>query len=166
MRDLTPELQRNFDVIHSILRHRPCRELPVRPAECLRFVVASDAALEEPKQGTGGFLIVWHDPEGPVREAFIADIPREVYQLWEPGDRQIAQLEMVMIIYALTYRAHTFRGRRGIWLIDNVASLMCLIRGRSHSPDLERMCGLIHVMLYALRTWMYWEYIPSKSNLG
>ena len=38
----------------------------------------------------------------PVREAFITDIPREVYQLWEPGDRQIAQLEMVTIIYALT----------------------------------------------------------------
>ena len=55
-----------------------------------------------------------------------------------------------MIIYALTYRAYTFRGRRGIWLIDNVASLMCLIRGRSHSPYLERMCGLIHAMLYAL----------------
>ena len=34
-RDLTPELQRNFDVIHSILRHRPCRELPVsRPSVC------------------------------------------------------------------------------------------------------------------------------------
>ena len=47
VRDLTPELQRNFDVIHSILRHRPCRELPA------------------PKQGTGGFLIVWHDQEGP-----------------------------------------------------------------------------------------------------
>ena len=28
---------------------------------------------------------MWHDPEGPVREAFIADIPREVYQLWSLG---------------------------------------------------------------------------------
>ena len=132
----------------------------MRPLPCLRFVVASDAALEEPGRGTGRFLIVWHDPEGPIREPFIADIP---YQLWEPGDRKIAQLEMVMIVYGLATRAEAFRGR-GIWLIDNAAALMCLIRGRPHSPDLERMCGLIHVMLYALRAWMYWECIPSKSN--
>ena len=107
---------------------------------------------------------MWHDPAGPVREAFIADIPEDVYQLWDPGDRKTAQLEMVMIIYALAARADLFRGRRGIWLIDNVAALMSLIRSRSHSPDLERMCGLIHIMLYALRTWTYWEYIPSKNN--
>ena len=97
---------------------------------------------------------MWRDPEGPVREAFTADIPQDVYQLWEPGDGKIAQLERVMIIYALAACADLFRGRRRIWLIDNVAALMCLIRGRSHSPDLERMCGLIHIMLYALRTWM------------
>ena len=44
---------------------------------CLRFVGASDAALEQPKQGTGGFCIVWMDEPGETREAFVtmANLP-------------------------------------------------------------------------------------------
>ena len=74
-----------------------------------------------------------------TREAFIADLPQEIYTLWEPGDRKIAQLEMVMILQALVCRPQYFRERRGVWFVDNVAVLMTLIRGRSDSPDLEIM---------------------------
>ena len=80
---------------------------------------------------------------------------------------QIAQLELSMVLLALTSSASTFRAHRGVWFIDNVAASMALIRGRSDSPDLERLAGLahlIHVALFALRTWMYWEWIPSKSG--
>ena len=48
------------------------------------------AAPEIPGQGTGGFLIVWHDEFTQRREAFVSLIPPKVYQLWEPGDRKIA----------------------------------------------------------------------------
>ena len=41
---------------------------------------------------------------------------------------------------------------------------MALIKGRSDSPDLERLAHLIHLACFALRVWIYWEYIPSKSN--
>ena len=40
--------------------------------------------------------------------------------LWEPGDRKIAQLEMVVILQALVGRPQRFRGRRGVWFIDNL----------------------------------------------
>ena len=87
-----------------------------------------------------------------------------MYDLWEPGDRKIAQLELVVILQALVCRPHGFRERRGVWFIDNVTVLMTLIRGRSDSPDLEIMSGIIHALLFAYKTWIFWEWIPSKSN--
>ena len=51
-----------------------------------------------------------------------------------------------------------------VGFIDSTAALMRLVRGRSAQSDLERMAHLIHVILFSLQTWIYWEYIPSKSN--
>ena len=126
-------------------------------------MAASDAAEDVPGEGTGGFLLVWRSGL-PSREAFVAEVSPSAYSLFTPGDHKIAQLELSMVLYALTARPSRFRGARGVWCIDNVAALMCLIRGRSDSPDLERLANLIHVALFALQTWIYWEWIPSKSN--
>ena len=57
----------------------------------------------------------------------MAALPQVVYNLWKPGDRKIAQLEMVVILQALVCRPQHSRGRRGVWFIDNVAVLMTLI---------------------------------------
>ena len=89
--------------------------------------------------------------------------PEDLYDYWV-GDHKIAQLEMLMIAHALLARPQEFRGRRGVWFIENVASLMCLIRGSSDSAELEETCHFIHVVLFALRASLYWEYIPPKSN--
>ena len=78
--------------------------------------------------------------------------------------RHIAQLELSMVLYALTSPAAAFRGCRGVWYIDTVAALMALIRGRSDAPDLERLAPLIHIALFSLRAWVFWEWVPSKSN--
>eukprot|EP00434_Breviolum_minutum_P038763 symbB.v1.2.034397.t3/scaffold4431.1/size39743/2 len=76
----------------------------------------------------GGFVIVWLSPAHQTREAFVADIPREVYDLWSPGEKKIAQLELTMVLYGLVMRPDMFRNRRGIWFIDNTAALMrCFI---------------------------------------
>ena len=123
----------------------------------------SDAAEDEPGQGTGGFHLVWLDaPE--VRESFWAEIGSLLYALFLPRDFKIAQLELSMVLYGLAARASCFRGRRGYWYIDNVAALMALIRGRSSSPDLERLAHLIHIALFTLNASIFWEYVPSKSN--
>ena len=53
---------------------------------------------------------------------------------------------------------------RGIWFLDNVASLMALVKGRSASRDLEIFAHMVHILLLGLNTQMWFEYIPSKSN--
>ena len=107
------------------------------------------------------------DPVAPCYESPQRSIcripPEDLYDYWV-GDHKIAQLEMLMIAHALLARPQEFRGRRGVWFIENVASLMCLIRGSSDSAELEETCHFIHVVLFALRASLYWEYIPPKSN--
>ena len=138
---LTPAILQAFQVIETVLQLRPSRELHVLPRVLPRFVAASDAALEDPGQGTGGFLIVWLTGEVQMREAFVADIPATLYAYWTPGDKKIAQLELAMVLYVLCARPAQFRNRRGVWYIDNVAALMCLIRG-AVTRQISRICRI------------------------
>ncbi|CAE7438652.1 unnamed protein product [Symbiodinium necroappetens] len=158
-RELTPPIHSCFALIRAVLAARPEREFDILPRVWPRFLAASDAAEDDPGQGSGGFHLVWLD-EPEVRESFVAAIGPEVYECFTPGDQKIAQLELA----TLAVRAPSFRGRRGFWYIDNVAALMSLIRGRSSSPDLERLAQLIHLAMFALRTSFFFEYIPSKTN--
>ena len=90
--------------------------------------------------------------------------PGSMYSLWCPGEKKIAQLELSMVLFALVSRPNAFRSRCGIRYIENTAALMCLIRGRSDNPDLPRLAQLIHLCLFSFQAWVYWEWIPSKSN--
>ena len=104
------------------------------PLPCKRFVCASDAAEEPDTGGTGGFLVVWFSGSRQTREGFVADIHPWWYSVWQSAEVHIAQLEISMVVaYALLGRPEHFRNRRGIWFLDNVASLMALVKGRSSS---------------------------------
>ena len=98
-----------FDVLEAIISMRPRRELMVLPMDVPRVVAASDAALEAPRQGSGGYHLVFQDGGVQIREAFVA-IPSQVYDMWGPGDHKIAQLELFMVVHALTARPDQFRG--------------------------------------------------------
>eukprot|EP00435_Cladocopium_sp_Y103_P042262 s2379_g11.t1 len=93
--ELTDELRHCFSLLTAVIQTRPQRELEISPFMGRRFLAASDAALEVPRSGTGGFLLVWHNQAEQLREAFVAVIPPRVYDLWEPGDKKIAQLELL-----------------------------------------------------------------------
>ncbi|CAE7846314.1 unnamed protein product, partial [Symbiodinium necroappetens] len=161
---LTPDLLDNFRYIRAIIRAKPQRQLPVVPLPCDRFVCASDAAEEPDTGGTGGFLVVWFSGTHQTRQGFVADVHPWWYSVWQTAEVHIAQLEVSMVAYALLGLPDRFRNRRGIWFLDNVASLMALVKGRSSSRDLENFAHMVHMLLLGLNTQMWFEYIPSKSN--
>ena len=68
------------------------------PARCDRFVAASDAALEAPCAGAGGFDMVWLSSGKQLRETFHWQIPSAIYDMWSPGDKVIAQLEPLIVL--------------------------------------------------------------------
>ena len=71
-----------------------------------------------------------------------------IYDMWPPGDKVIAQLELLIVLLALIARPSMLLVHRQ--------------HGGTHadSPDLERVGGMIHAAVFALRAW----WIPSKSN--
>ena len=69
-----------------------------------------------------------------------------------------------MILVALTECAQAFRGKRGVWFVDNIAALMALVKGRSNKDLLDQMALQIHAALYALECWIYFEWIASEAN--
>ena len=87
-------LAKCFEVIEAVLQLRPPRQFMARRLHVERVLVASDAALEAPRQGSGGYLILWHPATSRPREAFVADLPDDFYDYWV-GDHKIAQLEML-----------------------------------------------------------------------
>ena len=148
------EIRKSFELILAVLATRPQRRFWLsRPVPSLHRSVGCGRGLRQ----EGG-------EECQVREGFVAVVTPRLYSLWTPGDKKIAQLELSMLLYALVARPSHFRHRRGVWWIDNTAALMALIRGRSDSPDLSRLAQIIHVGLFCLNTWIYFEWVPSKSN--
>ena len=159
---LTPAIEQCFQILEAVISiHQSAeRELDVWPRHRERFVAASDAALESVGEGTGGF-------PSDCLPGIYGDQARlciTQHNLWTPGDAKIAQLELMQVLIALTTTPERFRNRRGTWYIDNTAALTALIKGRSDSPDLEHMSHMIHILLFSLRCWIYFEWIPSKSN--
>eukprot|EP00435_Cladocopium_sp_Y103_P060929 s497_g22.t1 len=162
---LTPEICACFEVIEAVMRFSPKREFSILPFYGERFLAASDAAIEEDTGGSGGFhLIFFQSDQSQIRLSFVATNCNELRHQWQPAITHIAQLELAMVLYALVERPDLFRGRRGLWFLDNVAAVMTLVRGRSSNSDLSKLGHLIHLALFALRAQGYWEYVQSKSN--
>ena len=67
----------------------------VLPMDVPRVVAASDAALEAPSR-IRRIPLVFQDGGVQIREAFVAIIPAQTYDMWGPGDHKIAQLELFM----------------------------------------------------------------------
>ena len=162
---MTPEIEACFEVIEAVMRFQPKRDFPVFRMERLRFLAASDAAVEADNPGSGGFHCIFFQPDGSqTRLSFVATNCAELQTLWQPAETHIAQLELSMVLYALVERPDLFRHRQGLWFLDNVAAVMTLVRGRSSNADLAKLGHLIHLALFALRAQGYWEYVQSKSS--
>ena len=115
------------------------------PSEQHRFVATSDAAEHVPGECAGGFLLVLWRTGLPAREAFVTEVSLSAHLLFTPGDHKIAQ----WFSMPSQLEPHAFVGPE---IDNNVTALMCLIRGRSDSPDLQRIISF---------TWTF-----SRSKRG
>ena len=69
-----------------------------------------------------------------------------------------------MVFQAVITFPDEFRYASGVWYIDDIASLMALIKGRSDNLDLDHLAQMIHLLLYHLHCSIWFEWIQSKSN--
>ena len=158
---LTPELLRSFSFISDFLSLRPQRCYPLDISTAPRFIIASDAAQDEPRQGSAGALLLF--PSG-FRAALVLRVDSRMFDLWDSQSAKIAQLELCVIVMTIASMASELRGHHCLWFVDNIASLMSLIRGRSSTLELDAMTGIVHAMLCGLQCMIYWEWVASADN--
>ena len=162
--EMTAGIRESLELVRELLLLRPRRSFQVGQYHGERFVVASDAAYEA-GVGTGGFLVVMRPAQAEEsRHARVVELPQELYEIWGSQVTYIAQLELYMILAAVTAFADDFRDKRGVWFVDNIAALMALVRGRSNSESLDQMALRIHAALFSIRAWIYFEWVSSESN--
>ena len=157
----TPGLVKSFQIIRAILMMQPKRSIHTRLYIQPRMFGAADAAQEPTIGGSGGFLLVT-----PMKQRLgaIVSINQHVMQLWPDHDVVIAQLELLMILQAILTFPDSFRGCTGFWFCDNIAALMSLVRGRSDNDSLDFMASMVHMLLFHLNCYLWFEWVPSKSN--
>jgi hypothetical protein len=127
----------------AILAVRPVRVARVSLVPCWRFLGASDAAADIPSRPSGGFLLHLLPGECLAAEVHLtADVRAQL----DPGDQKIAQRELIQILAALLIYPDCFRGRRGLWFIDNVSALIALVKGRSGIQDLDHLTSHLDVL--------------------
>ena len=73
---------------------------------------------------------------------------------------------MLAAVAAYTSRPEQLRDRDVIHFIDNVGAYSGL--GKGYSPDMDsaRMISVFHTMNAALRSNVWFEYVPSKANIS
>lgn len=157
---LTPSLVRAFETIQAVIRLQPQRVVRILAGQQPRICGASDAAQDQ-HVGSGGFLV---HTRMFIRLGAVVPITPAVVQLWKPCDVYIAQLELLMVFQAILTFPDEFRYASGVWYIDNIASLMALIKGRSDNLDLDHLAQMIHLLLYHLHSSLWFEWVQSKSN--
>lgn len=158
---LTEELAASLQLIRSLLALKPSRHYDLEPSTSSRFVAASDAAQDAPREGSAGCLFLSPSKE---RLAYILQVDERLFDQWDSHPAKIAQLELVVVLMALAFYAPYVRQRHGLWFIDNIAALMALIKGRSSTVELDRMAGAVHAILCGLGCSPYFEWIQSADN--
>ena len=103
---LTDELLRSFEMIRSLLAHKPERELPLQPIHQQRYLAASDAVQDEPRQGSAGLLFV--GPQGE-RDAYVIDVSPHLFDLWSERPTKIGQLELLTVYVVFIFVASQAR---------------------------------------------------------
>ena len=69
-----------------------------------------------------------------------------------------------MVFQALITFPDAFRGVSAVYFIDNLATLMSLVKGRSDSTELDLISQSVHLLLFSLQCSLWFEWVPSKSN--
>lgn len=116
----------------------------------------------------GALGAVVYDPvDNTVRYA-AADPPWAILlSSWNADSKTyIAELETLAAVAVYSTYPELFAGRKVNHFVDNTVALSALIHGYSNKKDLAKPVNIFHLQSVALRTSVYFEYVPSKANIA
>ena len=83
-----------------------------------------------------------------------------------PKDQYIGQLEILAAVCVYYSAPEWFEDRDVIHWIDNSSAIMALIKGYSGMPDSARLVHAFYLLMYRLRTRVWFEHVVSDANVS
>ena len=112
----------------------------------------------------GGVLL---DAAGGSYQFFAATLgPEAMDALSSKAANPIAAVELLACLIALALWADEVRHRAVIGFVDNEAAKCALVKGGSAAQDVAAICGDVCAAEIALAAVLYWERVPSSSNIA
>ena len=177
---LTAPIVASMDFYRALFKVLPPVAVPLAPNPLPPITLFTDASFRMLRRRKGecsskrqrfkgelGFVM--HDPLwGPGVYKYGSAIPRQaVLDTFAPDKKTyIAQLEALAAVSAYFTHRGWFRGRHVNHWIDNTVALSALLHGSARTTDLALMTSAFHLQLAALRTTVFFDWVPSLANLA
>ena len=176
----TPELRSSFRFFRALLPALPRLSVQLSPDTIPPLLVYTDASFSLRKkrrsaecslphaQLRGALGAVVYDPVDHTVRYAAAEPPWSVLLSSWRSDRKtyIAELETLAAVAVYSTYPTLFAGRKVNHFVDNTVALSALVHGYSGKPDLAKPVNIFYLQTVALRTSVYFEYVPSKANIA
>ena len=93
-----------------------------------------------------------------------AIIPPRLLAEWGDSEHCIALIEQAALILGILKFKDLLRDRSVLWFEDNAALLSGLVKGTSGHAQLDSGAACVHLLLAALGTRTWFEYVESDAN--
>ena len=100
------------------------------------------------------------------RVGIVVDAPLGFFEYFEPRFSHISVGELFAVMIAFYYMADAFKDTSAICYVDNVGVIHTIVNGASSQVDLGALTHGLHFRLAQLRASVWWEYVPSPSNIA
>jgi hypothetical protein len=78
----------------------------------------------------------------------------------------IAELEALAAMAVYSTYPDLFTGRKVNHFVDNSVALSALVHGYSGKPELAKTVNVFYLQMVAIRTSVYFDYVPTKANIA
>ena len=126
------------------------------------LVITSDGRQDEKSPPSIAALL--YDPNTGQKAAVAASIPPQILKEWGDSEHCIAMFEQAALTLGLLKFEDILRGRFVMWFEHNSAVLSGHVKGASGHAMLDSGAASIHLLLAALGTRTWFEYVESDAN--
>ena len=177
------ELHQSLLFFEALLPSLPPLHVPLVQSRRPPLLVYTDASFSSKRARAGGSSRECRDPHAHPRGylgAVVYDPDSGIVHVaeampnwavllasWRDDFKTyIAELEMLAVVSVYTTFPSLFAGRSVNHWVDNTVALSALVHGYAGKPELAKSVNIFYLQAVALRTAVYFDYVPSKANIA
>ena len=96
----------------------------------------------------------------------VCDIEAHTFSALTPRTTQIMMGELLGVVLLFRHFPEALRKQSSIAFVDNMGVIHTVVNGASSEADIGAMTVALHRKMSALACTVWWEYVPSASNIA